>query len=139
MTADGCSVFDKNIPNVGSLPTISINSPQTRKTPIAAAWCCHLLTRNVKSLILSRGLLWKLMVTTLMMIPHWTQFSQLRKYNFWLCINWKTSFADNIRVDIIKNTHTMIVDQVILEYWRVIIWKFHLQFWNFSSIKTQYT
>ena len=94
---------------------MSISSPQTKKTPMAAAWCCHLVIRKVNLSMLSRGLLWKLTITTLTMIPHWTQFSQLRKYNFWLCISWNTSLAERISVDMMRNTHTMMVVHVILE------------------------
>ena len=59
--------------------------------------------------------MWKLTITTLTIIPHWTQFSQLRKYSFWLCISWNTSLADKTRVDMMSNTQTMMVVQVILK------------------------
>ena len=64
---------------MGSRPTISMSSPHTRKTPMAAAWCCHLETSSTQLWRLAKGLVWKLTMTTLMMMPHWTQFSQLRK------------------------------------------------------------
>ena len=101
------------MPNVGSLPIISISSPHTRKTPIAARWCCQDSIKGEYPSNAGIGLRWKLIKITSTMIANCTQFSQLQKYAFRECMTWNISLDNKIEVEPNNNIQTTMVVHVI--------------------------